>query len=79
SKLTSQYDAVFIGEGTYGMMLADLPHEDAPAVIQAQPFLTAHTRHHKGFPESEDYPLTDVEGKRVVVFGGGDNTIDCFR
>ncbi len=30
SDLTSEYDAVFIGVGTYGMMRADLPHEDAP-------------------------------------------------
>lgn len=63
SDLTSEYDAVFIGVGTYGMMRADLPHEDAPGVIQALPFLTAHTRQLMGLPESEEYPLTDVEGK----------------
>ncbi len=59
SDLTSEYDAVFIGVGTYGMMRADLPHEDAPGVIQALPFLTAHTRQLMGLPESEEYPLTD--------------------
>jgi NADPH-dependent glutamate synthase beta subunit-like oxidoreductase len=50
------------------MMRADLPHEDAPGVIQALPFLTAHTRQLMGVAESEEYPLTDVEGKRVVYW-----------
>lgn len=46
-------------------MRADLPHEDAPGVIQALPFLTTHTRQLMGLPESAEYPLTDVEGNEL--------------
>lgn len=79
SRLVDQYDAVFIGVGTYGLIQAKLPHEDAPGVIQALPFLIAQTRQQMGLPLSDEYPLTDLTNKRVVVLGGGDTTMDCLR
>lgn len=42
--------------------------------VPDRPYPPAH-----GMPESAEYPLTDVEGKRVVVLGGGDTTMDCLR
>lgn len=42
--LLADYDAVFLGVGTYGLMKAGLEHEDAPGVVQALPFLIASTR-----------------------------------
>jgi hypothetical protein len=35
---TSDYDALFIGVGTYRSMKAGIPHEDAPGVYDALPF-----------------------------------------
>ncbi|MEG1211057.1 MAG: FAD-dependent oxidoreductase [Leclercia sp.] len=77
--LVAEYDAVFIGVGTYGLMKAGLEGEEADGVIQALPFLIASTREVMGLEESTDYPLTDLDAKQVVVLGGGDTAMDCLR
>lgn len=78
-QLVEEYDAVFLAMGTYGLMTAGLEHEDAPGVIQALPFLIANTRRVMGLDDSPDYPWTELEGKQVVVLGGGDTAMDCLR
>lgn len=78
-QLIDEYDAVFLAIGTYGLMTAGLAHEDAPGVIQALPFLIANTRRVMGLEDSPDYPWTDLQGKQVVVLGGGDTAMDCLR
>lgn len=79
SDLVANYDAVFLGVGTYGLMSAGLEGEDAPGVIQALPFLIASTREVMRLEESTEYPLVDLQGKNVVVLGGGDTAMDCLR
>lgn len=78
-ELVKNYDSIFLGVGTYKYIGARLENEDAKGVIQALPFLIANTREVMGLPESEKYPWVDVEGKNVVVLGGGDTAMDCLR
>jgi len=79
SELMAQYDAIFLGTGTYGLLQAGLPHEDAPGVVQALPFLIASTRRVMKLEEDPRYPWVNVKGKNVVVLGGGDTAMDCLR
>ena len=77
--LLEEFDAVFLGVGTYGLMAAGLEHEDAPGVVQALPFLIASTRRVMELEDDPQTPFIDVTGKRVVVLGGGDTAMDCLR
>ncbi|MFC0309972.1 FAD-dependent oxidoreductase [Gallibacterium trehalosifermentans] len=76
SELVEQYDAVFLGVGTYQGMNADIPNEDAEGVYSALPFLIANTQHLLG-QNPQNY--VSMAGKRVVVLGGGDTAMDCVR
>ena len=77
--LLDDYDAVFLGAGTYRSMKADLPNEDAPGVYDALPFLIANTKQVMGLLELPEEPYVNTEGLNVVVLGGGDTAMDCVR
>ncbi|WP_158780817.1 FAD-dependent oxidoreductase [Pantoea sp. BAV 3049] len=79
SRLLEEYDAVFLGVGTYGLMGAGLENEDAPGVMQALPYLIANTRQVMELEEDEQQPYVSLKGKKVVVLGGGDTAMDCLR
>ncbi|MGY5368716.1 formate-dependent uric acid utilization protein AegA [Enterobacter oligotrophicus] len=79
AQLQSDYDALFIGVGTYRSMKAGIPHEDAPGVYDALPFLVANTRHIMGLEPTVTEPFIDTQGLNVVVLGGGDTAMDCVR
>lgn len=77
-ELLSQYDAVFLGVGTYQSMKGNLENEDADGVYDALPFLIGNTNRVMGYDESQ-HSYVNMAGKRVVVLGGGDTAMDCVR
>ena len=77
-ELIDQYDAVFLGMGTYTYMRGGFPGEDLPGVVPALPFLISNVKHCLGLEKPGD-EFIDMKGLRVVVLGGGDTAMDCNR
>jgi glutamate synthase (NADPH/NADH) small chain len=69
---------VFLGMGTYQYVKGDFPGENLPGVIDALPYLVGNAYRELGHDET-DHPYIDLNGKRVVVLGGGDTGMDCNR
>lgn len=77
-QLVNEHDAVFIGVGTYNYIRGGLANEDAKDVYDALPYLIANTNHLLGF-DNKEQPYINMQGKTVVVLGGGDTAMDCVR
>lgn len=78
AELERDYDAVFLGMGTYTYMRGGFPGEDKPGVYEALPYLVSNINRLMGFEKApSDY--IDMDGQRVVVLGGGDTAMDCNR
>src|SRR5690606_13788712 len=77
-ELLSEYDAVFMGMGTYTYMKGGFPGEHLPGVYDALPFLVSSVNRNMGW-EKDAADFVSVKGKRVVVLGGGDTAMDCNR
>ena len=78
TRLLDQYDAVFLGLGTYRGIRGDLPAEQPEGVVLALPYLLSSARRILGLPQDTDACI-DMAGQRVVVLGGGDTAMDCNR
>jgi glutamate synthase (NADPH/NADH) small chain len=77
-ELLGEYDAVFLGMGTYTYMKAGIPGEDLAGVYPALDYLISNVNHCHGY-EKDPADYLSMQGKRVVVLGGGDTAMDCNR
>jgi len=73
--LQDKHDAVFMGMGTYTSMTAGIDGEDMEGVHVALDFLISNVKN--CYDYETDY--ISMEGKKVVVLGGGDTAMDCTR
>ena len=77
-ELLDNYDAVFLGMGTYTYMKGGFAGEDLKGVHEALPFLVSNINRLMGF-EKNASEFVDMANKKVVVLGGGDTAMDCVR
>ncbi|MDX1975621.1 MAG: NAD(P)-dependent oxidoreductase [Rickettsiales bacterium] len=79
-ELRQKHQAILIATGVYKAREIDAPDWSLENIIPALPYLTASNRKGLGdAPSAFENGLLDVEGKDVVVIGGGDTAMDCVR
>jgi glutamate synthase (NADPH/NADH) small chain len=76
-QIAAEFDAVFLGMGTYTYVKGGFDGEDLPGVHEALPYLVSNINRELGLESGADF--IDMRGKNVVVLGGGDTGMDCNR
>ncbi len=77
-QLLEDYDAVFMGMGTYTYMRGGYPGEELNGVYDALDYLIANVNRCNEWEQNpEEY--INLKDKKVVVLGGGDTAMDCNR
>ena len=77
-KLFNNYDAIFLGMGTYTSLEGGFQGEDLPQVHKAIDYLIGNTNHLLKFKQKESEYI-NFKNKNVVILGGGDTAMDCNR
>jgi glutamate synthase (NADPH/NADH) small chain len=72
--LHRRYDALFLGFGAQHARELDVPGAQLKGVSQALSFIVE-----KNTDVPLDIPPIEVQGRRVLVLGGGDTAMDCLR
>jgi glutamate synthase (NADPH/NADH) small chain len=77
-RLIQEFDAVFLGMGTYTYVKGGFSGEDLPGVYEALPYLVSNINRELGISD-DPASFIDLRDKHVMVLGGGDTGMDCNR
>ena len=79
SELKEKHDAILIATGVYKAREIEIPGSNLENIFPAMDFLTASNKKGLGDKvEQFDNGKLNVEGKDVIVIGGGDTGSDCI-
>ena len=77
-ELYDDYDAVFLGMGTYTSLEGGFNGEKLPGVYKAIDYLISNTKKLLNVGNGKTEHI-NFKNKKVVVLGGGDTAMDCNR